>query len=177
MAILSSIFLLRDRLAQISFLFRENAADLYPRKIFRLPRDSLVSRSRMPRRRLEKSRRSTNVRRRLPFDKLDVEDFPEQLDLFSRALSKFLYNLNEFPEFTDKSVDAPIMAFEDDLKVNSLLPTLGFQDLSDLQLLLVLGFLPNIIRRYFLTSDPYESTLIDRKANLKAPQFNATSWS
>ena len=131
----------------------------------------------MPRRRLEKSRRSTNVRRRLPFDKLDVEDFPEQLDLFSRALSKFLYNLNEFPEFTDKSVDAPIMAFEDDLKVNSLLPTLGFQDLSDLQLLLVLGFLPNIIRRYFLTSDPYESTLIDRKANLKPPQFNATSWS
>ncbi|KAH9006565.1 WD40 repeat-like protein [Lactarius hatsudake] len=115
-AILSSIFQLRDRLAQISFLFRENAADLYPRKIFRLPRESLVSRSRMPKRRLEKSRRSTNVRRRLPFDKLDVEDFPEQLDLFSRALSKFLYNLNEFPEFTDKSVDAPIMAFEGDLK-------------------------------------------------------------
>ncbi|KAH8996340.1 WD40 repeat-like protein [Lactarius akahatsu] len=115
-AILSSIFQLRDRLAQISFLFRENAADLYPRKIFRLPRESLVSRSRMPKRRLEKLRRSTNVRRRLPFDKLDVEDFPEQLDLFSRALSKFLYNLNEFPEFTDKSVDAPIMAFEGDLK-------------------------------------------------------------
>jgi hypothetical protein len=81
----------------------------------------------MPRRRLEKSRRSTNVRRRLPFDKLDVEDFPEQLDLFSRALSKFLYNLNEFPEFTDKSVDAPIMAFEDDLKVYSLLLTVGFK--------------------------------------------------
>lgn len=125
MAILSSIFLLRDRLAQISFLFRENAADLYPQKIFRLPRESLVSRSRMPRRRLEKSRRST--RRRLPFDKLDVEDFPEQLDLFSRALFKFLYNLNEFPEFTDKSVDAPIMAFEDDLKVYIPLPTVGFK--------------------------------------------------
>ncbi|KAH9048437.1 WD40-repeat-containing domain protein [Lactarius hengduanensis] len=70
----------------------------------------------MPKRRLEKLRRSTNVRRRLPFDKLDIEDFPEQLDLFSRVLSKFLYNLNEFPEFTDKSVDAPIMAFEGDLK-------------------------------------------------------------
>ncbi|KAI9441246.1 WD40 repeat-like protein [Lactarius indigo] len=115
-AILSSTFQLRDRLAQISFLFRENAADLYPRKIFRLPRESLVSRSRMPKRRAEKLRHSTNVRRRLPFDKLDIEDFPEQLDLFSRALSKFLYNLDEFPEFTDKSVDAPLMAFEGDLK-------------------------------------------------------------
>ena len=105
----------------------------------------------MPKRRLEKSRRSTNVRRRLPFDKLDVEDFPEQLDLFSRALSKFLYHLNEFPEFTDKSVDAPIMAFGDDLKVY---PPIGFQDLPDFQLILVLGILPSSIRRYFLTSDP-----------------------
>ncbi len=129
----------------------------------------------MPRRRLEKLRRSTNVRRRLPFDKLDVEDFPEQLDLFSRALSKFLYNLNEFPEFTDKSVDTPIMAFEDDLKVYSLLPTVFFQDFTDFQLL-VLGFLPDSIRRYFLTSVPY-STLINRKANSNHPQFSVTSWS
>ena len=48
---------------------------------------------------------------------LDLEDFPQQLELFASDLSIFLYSLNEFPEFTDKAVDAPIIAFEDDLKV------------------------------------------------------------
>lgn len=117
-AILASVFQLRDRLAQISFLFRENAADLYPRKVLRLPRESLVGRSKFPRRRL--ARRHDPLargRRRLEFDKLDLEDFPQQLELFASDLSTFLYSLNEFPEFTDKAVDAPIIEFEDDLKV------------------------------------------------------------
>jgi hypothetical protein len=53
----------------------------------------------------------------MELDKLDLEDFPQQLELFASDLSIFLYSLNEFPEFTDKAVDAPIIAFEDDLKV------------------------------------------------------------
>jgi hypothetical protein len=53
----------------------------------------------------------------MELDKLDLEDFPQQLELFASDLSTFLYSLNEFPEFTDKAVDAPIIAFEDDLKV------------------------------------------------------------
>ena len=124
-AILASVFQLRDRLAQISFLFRENAADLYPRKVLRFQRESLVGKSKIPRRRLTRSRaaplehgRRSSPARRMELDKLDLEDFPQQLELFASDLSTFLYSLNEFPEFTDKAVDAPIIAFEDDLKVS-----------------------------------------------------------
>ncbi|KAI9509318.1 WD40-repeat-containing domain protein [Russula earlei] len=119
-AILASVFQLRDRLTQISFLFRENAADLYPRKVLRLQRESLVGRSKFPRRRLARLRASLERGRRPPgrmeLDKLDLEDFPQQLELFASDLSTFLCSLDEFPEFTDKAVDAPIIAFEDDLK-------------------------------------------------------------
>jgi hypothetical protein len=57
----------------------------------------------------------------MELDKLDLEDFPQQLELFASDLSTFLYSLNEFPEFTDKAVDAPIIAFEDDLRVSAIL--------------------------------------------------------
>jgi len=125
-AILASVFQLRDRLTQISFLFRENAADLYPRKVLRVQRESLVGRSKFPRRRLARLRASLERGRRparMELDKLDLEDFPQQLELFASDLSTFLYSLNEFPEFTDKAVDAPIIAFEDDLKVKLSAPS------------------------------------------------------
>ena len=84
-------------------------------------RESLVGRSKFPRRRLARLRVSLEGGRRSPggmeLDKLDLEDFPQQLELFASDLSTFLYSLNEFPEFTDKAVDAPIIAFEDDLRV------------------------------------------------------------
>ncbi|KAH9060585.1 WD40 repeat-like protein [Lactarius vividus] len=117
-AILASVFQLRGRLTQISFLFRENAANLYPRKVVRLPRESLVGRSKLPRRRLDRLRTSQarGSRRRLELDKLNLEDFPQQLELFASDLSTFSFSLNEFPEFTDKAIDAPITAFEDDLR-------------------------------------------------------------
>ncbi|KAH9177768.1 WD40 repeat-like protein [Lactarius sanguifluus] len=117
-AILASVFQLRGRLTQFSFLFRENAANLYPRKVVRLPRESLVGRSKLPRRRLDRLRTSQarGGRRRLELDKLNLEDFPQQLELFASDLSTFSFSLNEFPEFTDKAIDAPITAFEDDLR-------------------------------------------------------------
>jgi hypothetical protein len=79
-----------------------------------------LGRSKLPRRRLARFRASSERGRRsgrLELDKLGLEDFPQQLELFASDLSTFLYSLNEFPEFTDKAVDAPIIAFEDDLKV------------------------------------------------------------
>ena len=82
-AILASVFQLRDRLAPISFIFRENAADLYPRKVLRLQRETLVGRSKLPRGRLARLRTSLereHGRRsplgRIELDKLDLEDFP-----------------------------------------------------------------------------------------------------
>jgi hypothetical protein len=93
-----------------------------------LQRESFAGRSKFTRRRLarlrdaplERGRRSSPARR-MELDKLDLEDFPQQLELFASDLSTFLYSLNEFPEFTDKAVDAPIIAFEDDLKVSAIL--------------------------------------------------------
>jgi hypothetical protein len=84
-----------------------------------------VGRSKFPRRRLARLHDPlARGRRRLEFDKLDLEDFPQQLELFASDLSTFLYSLNEFPEFTDKAVDAPIIEFEDDLKVGPCASTL-----------------------------------------------------
>lgn len=79
-----------------------------------------MGRSKLPRRRLARLRTSLERGRRpgrMELDKLDLEDFPQHLELFASDLSTFLCSLNEFPEFTDKAVDAPIMAFEDDLRV------------------------------------------------------------
>ena len=80
----------------------------------------------------------------MALDKFDFEDFPQQLELFAADLSTFLYSLNEFPEFTDKAVDAPIIAFEDDLKVSVvLLSCVSNSDNS----FLVLGFMFDSIQR------------------------------
>jgi hypothetical protein len=77
-----------------------------------------VGRSKLPRRRLARQRTSqARGRRRLELEKLNLEDFPQHLELFASDLSTFSYSLNEFPEFADKAIDAPIIAFEDDLKV------------------------------------------------------------
>ena len=110
-----------------------------------------MGRSKFPRRRvarlrtapLERGRRSSPARR-MELDKLDLEDFPQQLELFASDLSTFLYSLNEFPEFTDKAVDAPIIAFEDDLKVSAIL----LSCISNfVNALLVLGLMFDGIRR------------------------------
>ena len=84
-----------------------------------------MGRSKFPtgRRRLARLRNSLERGRRygrVELDKLDLEDFPQQLELFASDLSTFLCSLNEFPEFTDKAVEAPIIAFEDDLKVRAI---------------------------------------------------------
>ena len=50
-------------------------------------------------------------------DKLDPEDFPEQLQMFAADVTTFLDCLNEFPEFTDEAVNAAILSLEGDLKV------------------------------------------------------------
>lgn len=65
------------------------------------------------------------MRRPLVLDKLDREDFPGQLGLFARDVITFLHCLNEFPEFTDESLNASILAFEGDLKVRAVHDPLG----------------------------------------------------
>ncbi|KAL5499109.1 hypothetical protein ACEPAH_1627 [Sanghuangporus vaninii] len=121
--ILSSAFHLRERIVQILFLFRENAANLF-RRVPRQTADQLLDQ----RHRTEDSSTSTGHRKplkrlphvarpSLPKDRvLDVEDFPEQLEEFARDIKTFLKSLNEFPEFTDEAVNNSMNAFEADLK-------------------------------------------------------------
>lgn len=116
--IMSSAFLLRERLAQIAWLFRENAADLFPRKVSH--QSTTESKPDvLPRRKRARSKAPPHVRRPLVLEKLDPEDFPHQLGLFARDVITFLHCLNEFPEFTDEALNASIVAFEGDLKVRS----------------------------------------------------------
>lgn len=116
--ILSSAFRLRERLGQILFLFRDNAADLFPRKVSRQQREFLVNPNLMDKKR--KSQRRKNMPGRIPAhieDTLDLESLPELFENFATALMTFLKCLNEFPEFTDEAVNTSIKSFEGDLKV------------------------------------------------------------
>ena len=116
--ILSSSYQLRSRLAQILFLFRENAADLFPRKIHHQSRDSLTTPNLTQYHRKNKRHRAPpHVHNPKVSDKLDPEDFPEQLQMFAADVTTFLDCLNEFPEFTDEAVNAAILSLEGDLKV------------------------------------------------------------
>ncbi|THH12742.1 hypothetical protein EW146_g7414 [Bondarzewia mesenterica] len=116
--ILSSAFGLRQRLTQISYLFRENAADLFPRKVSR-QKDTVVSNTgHTLSKRSRKSKPPPHVRRPMVFGELDPEDFPKQIKELAQDVVTFLHCLNEFPEFTDEAVNASIISFEGDLKVS-----------------------------------------------------------
>ncbi|KAF8835950.1 WD40 repeat-like protein [Paxillus ammoniavirescens] len=116
--ILSSAFKLRERLTKILFLFRENAANLYPRKIPRQPREALLNPNLMDR------RRRTNWRGQHPPPiakhhlgaDLEPDVLPSQFESFARDVVTFLNCLNEFPEFTDEAVNQSMRGFEADLK-------------------------------------------------------------
>ncbi|OCH89316.1 WD40 repeat-like protein [Obba rivulosa] len=114
--ILSSSFHLRERLAQILFLFRENAADLFPRKVPRRPRESLVDPNLQHWRKSKRYKPPPHVANPTIMESLDPEDFPFQLQMFAKDVTTFLDCLNEFPEFTDEAVNSSILSLEGDLK-------------------------------------------------------------
>ena len=124
-AILSSAFQLRERVAQIAWLFRENAADLFPRRVSHQSLEPAVRPDVLPKRKRARSKAPPHVRRPLVLEKLDLEEFPGQLGLFARDVITFLHCLNEFPEFADEALNASILAFEGDLKVRAVRDLLG----------------------------------------------------
>ncbi|KAI3605223.1 catabolite degradation [Moniliophthora roreri] len=121
-AILSSAFQLRRRLAYILFLYRENAADLFPRKISH-PSPTQPSQAESARKRRLRKAALSGRYKALPHaarptvtEPLDLEDFPKQFELLAEDVMTLLRCLNEFPEFTDEAVNASIMSFNGDLK-------------------------------------------------------------
>ncbi|XP_006463427.1 hypothetical protein AGABI2DRAFT_187019 [Agaricus bisporus var. bisporus H97] len=117
-AILSSAFHLRERVTQVLFLYRENAAALFPRRVARAPKECVIDPQSNSRRRGRRWRTKTppHIVHLSVNEDIDVEDFPDQIDYFARDIGKFLHCLNEFPEFTDEAVNSSILSFERDLQ-------------------------------------------------------------
>ncbi|KAJ7634736.1 hypothetical protein FB45DRAFT_989512 [Roridomyces roridus] len=119
-AILSSAFHLRERIAQILFLYRENAADLFPRKISHATKESIETAKIKSRRRGKSARArantAPNVARPIIDENLDLENFPEQFEALAKGIVTFGRCLNEFPEFSDEAINASITSFEGDLR-------------------------------------------------------------
>ena len=119
--ILSSAYRLRERVAQVLFLFHENAADLFPRKVYHQDTSTLPNNVPLKTRR-HRPKPPPNVRTPVISGDLDPEDFPNQMSQFAEDVTAFLECLNEFPEFTDEVANASILAFQGDLKVGLSLP-------------------------------------------------------
>ncbi|KAG5719222.1 hypothetical protein E4T56_gene13410 [Termitomyces sp. T112] len=122
-AILSSAFDLRERLAQILFLYHENAADLFNRKIAHIAKETPPERPKRERKDGHRKRRVTTANLTGPHvvglavnENLDLEEFPMQLKLLAKAIRTFFNCLNEFPEFTDEAVNTSMSEFEGDLE-------------------------------------------------------------
>ncbi|KAF8997101.1 hypothetical protein BDQ17DRAFT_1391948 [Cyathus striatus] len=126
-AIIWSCFHLHARLANILFLYNNNAAQLFPRKVS----PTLTSRSPGAEFPFERRRRLGVKNRRykrpshvlnVPVDtseNLDPENFPDQLEELSEDVATLFNCLTEFQEFTNEGVNIAIQdikAFEIDLK-------------------------------------------------------------
>ena len=93
-------------------LFRENAADLFPRKVARRLKEEVID---VHMRKRRKAPDSAQVLVPGVKDGVGAEDFPQQLKGLAEDVVTFLDCLNEFPEFTDESINASILALEGDL--------------------------------------------------------------
>ncbi|KAJ6495374.1 WD40 repeat-like protein [Mycena sanguinolenta] len=118
-AIQSSAFHLRGRIAQMLFLYQENAADLFPRTIAHASRENFVDPKIKGRRKMKGPktyRAPPHVSRPKIDENLDLEKFPEQFEALANNIVTFSRHLNEFPEFTDEAINASITSFEGDLR-------------------------------------------------------------
>lgn len=140
--LLSSAFHLRERIAQVLYLFHENAADLFPRKVQHHPIEvpeaisrtnsslSPITPAEKPSAKRtwpgKKQRRKPHrappqhVARPVILEHVDPESTPHQLEMLARDVMTFLNSLNEFPEFRDEAVNNSIESFEADLKVRNV---------------------------------------------------------
>lgn len=111
--IVSSAFGLQERLTKILFLFRENAACLYPRKVTRRPQEVLLNPNMMERRQDWRHRSTVPY----PHDNLELDMLPNQLESLAGDVGAFISCLNEFEEFNDEAISQSMRTFEGDLRV------------------------------------------------------------
>ncbi|RXW12918.1 hypothetical protein EST38_g12933 [Candolleomyces aberdarensis] len=122
-AILSSGFRLRERLVELLFFYRENAADLFPLKVSHVVHDSVSPYIHHRGQHKSESRKwgkaHLHVSKPTFSENLDPEDVIDALQSLAKEFKTFLDCLNEFPEFTDEAVNASILSFEGDLRYQS----------------------------------------------------------
>ncbi|KAH9952076.1 WD40 repeat-like protein [Amylocystis lapponica] len=114
--ILSSSFQLRERLAQVLFLLRDNAANLFPHKGFSSREALMVPGLHQQGRKRKRYKAHTHVVRPRTVEDLDPEDLPYVLEMFARDVTTLLDCLDEFPVFTQETVTASLRLLEGDLK-------------------------------------------------------------
>ena len=103
-------------MAQVLYLFHENAAYLFPRKVHHQATSAHPNNVPL-RMRGHRPKPPPNIMTPIITGDLKAEDFPKQLSQFAEDITTFLEHLNEFLEFTDEVVIASISAFQGDLKV------------------------------------------------------------
>ncbi|OAX41895.1 WD40 repeat-like protein [Rhizopogon vinicolor AM-OR11-026] len=113
-ALLLAASRLRERLVRVLFIFRENTASLFPRRVARQSKETLVNPNIMDRR----GRVHHEPLKFLSFiteDGCVTESLSQELEGFARDLRMLLRSLNDFPEFRDEAVNTTIHTFIGDL--------------------------------------------------------------
>ena len=124
--ILYSVFHLRERLAGNAYLFRNNAAKLFPCRVKYQSTvtpifDAMHSPSQTP---IAQSKTRGRENARQPTvqqvcKSLKSQNFPDQIEGLAEDLTALLDGLNDFPEFIDEALNTSISAFRADLQVRA----------------------------------------------------------
>ncbi|PFH48870.1 hypothetical protein AMATHDRAFT_5391 [Amanita thiersii Skay4041] len=125
-AVIVSTFKLRERLAQVLYLYRENAATLFPRYVPRRYRDDLIyslhSNRSLKRSRMNSSSTIASSGQKSPTNgggtvkKLKPEDLPNQLKGLATDFELFCDSLEVFPDLLDSAINETFDSFQTDLE-------------------------------------------------------------
>ena len=118
--LLSSSYWLRQRLSVVLRLFRENAESLFPKYIG--PKPEPLHASTPSKWRKAGGLKVAQLRRPTISAEYDAEDLPTEMSLLARDVMSFLDQLEAFPEFHKGTVNASMVAFQNDLKVTTVSP-------------------------------------------------------
>jgi hypothetical protein len=119
-ALLLAASRLRERLVRLLFIFRDNTANLFPRRIARQSRETLVNPNIVDRRG-KVHHEALKFQAFMAEDGFATEAIPQELEGFARDLRMLLHSLNDFPEFRDDAVNSSIHAFAGELEVSAFL--------------------------------------------------------
>lgn len=114
-ALLLAASRLRERLVRLLFIFRDNAANLFPRRIARQSRETLVNPNFVDRRG-KVHQEVLEFQAFIAEDGLATEAIPQEFEGFAQDLRMLLHSLNDFPEFRDDAVNSSIDAFAAELE-------------------------------------------------------------